>query len=63
MNDIYSLRNSWFVKHSFNNDSCKLTKVHRFNANKLLQDAYGCAYGKLIDFKRYGDKECDSSLC
>ena len=29
----------------------------------MLQDAYDCAYGKLIDFKRYGDKGCDLSLC
>ena len=29
----------------------------------MLQDAYDCAYGKSIDFKRYGNKECDLSLC
>ena len=29
----------------------------------MLQDAYGCAYGKNVDFKRYGNKECDLSLC
>ena len=56
-------QNSWLVKHLFNNNSCKLTKVHRFDENKLLQDAYDCAYGKIIDFKRYGNKECDLSLC
>ena len=50
-------KNSWLVKHLFNNNSCKLTKVHRFDENKLLQDAYDCAYGKSIDFKRYGNKE------
>ena len=47
----------------FNNNSCKLTKVHRFDENRLLQDAYDCAYGKSINFKRYGNKECDISLC
>ena len=31
--------------------------------NKLLQDACDCAYGKSINFKRYGNKECDLSLC
>ena len=41
-------QNSWLVKHLFNNSSCTLTKVYRFNENKLLQDAYGCAYGKSI---------------
>ena len=56
------LKNSWLVKHLFNNSSCKLTKVHSFNENKLLQDAYDCAYGKLFDFKRYGDKECELPL-
>ena len=56
-------RNSWSVKHLFNNNSCKLTKVYRFSENKLLQDAYGCACCKSIDFKRYGNKECDLSLC
>ena len=56
-------QNSWLVKQLFNNNSCKLTKVHRFDKNKLLQDAYGCAYGKSIDFKRYGNKECELSLC
>ena len=57
-------QNSWLVKHLLNNNnSCKLTKVHRFDENKLLQDAYGCAYDKGIDFKRYGNKECDLSLC
>ena len=40
-----------------------MTKVHGFNENKLLQDAHDCAYGKLIDFKRYGEKECGLSLC
>ena len=55
-------QNSWLVKHLFNNNSCKLTKVHRFDENKLLQDAYDCAYGKHINFKRYGNKECDLSL-
>ena len=51
------------MKHLFNNNCCHLKTVHRFDDNKLLQDAYDCAYGKLIDFKRYGDKECDLSLC
>ena len=55
-------QNSWLVEHLFNNNSCKLTKVHRFDENKLLQDAYDCAYGKSIDFKRYGNKECDLFL-
>ena len=55
-------QNSWLVKHLFNNNNCKLTKVHRFDENKLLQDAYDCAYGKSIDFKRYGNKECDLFL-
>ena len=50
-------QNSWLVKHLFNNDSCKLTKVHRFDENNLLQDAYDCAYGEIINFKRYGNKE------
>ena len=44
-------RNSWSVKHLFNNNSCKLTKVYRFSENKLLQDAYGCACCKSIDLK------------
>ena len=56
-------KNTWLVKHLFNNNSCKLTKVHRFDENKLLQDAYDCAYGKSINFKRYGNKERDLSLC
>ena len=51
------------MEHLFNNDSCKLTKVHRFGENKLLQDACDCAYGESINFKRYGNKECDLSLC
>ena len=48
-------QNNWLVKHLFNNNSCKLTKVDRFNEHKLLQDAYGCAYCKSMDFKRHGD--------
>ena len=54
---------SWLVKHLFNNNCCQLTKVYRFDENKLLQDAYDCANGKSIDFQRYGNKECDLSLC
>ena len=57
------VQNSWLVKHLFNNNSCELTQVHRFDENKLLQDAYDCAYGKIIDFRRYGNNECDLSLC
>ena len=56
-------KNSGIVKHLFNNNCCHLKTVHRFDDNKLLQDAYDCANGKLIDFKRYGNKECDLSLC
>ena len=56
-------KNSWLVKHLFNNNSCELTKVHRFDENKLLQDAHDCAYGKSIDFNGYGNQEQDSSLC
>ena len=56
-------RNSWLVKHLCNNNCCHLKTVHRFDDNKLLQDAYDCANGKLVDFKRYGHKECDVSLC
>ena len=55
-------KNSWLVKHLFNNNSCELTGVHRFDENKLLQDAHDCAYGRSINFKRYGNKECDLSL-
>ena len=55
--------NTWLVKHLFNNNRCHLKTVYRFNENKLLQDAYECADGKSIDFKRYGNKECDLSLC
>ena len=55
-------KNSWLVKHLFNNNSCELTKVHRFDENKLLQDAHDCAYGKSIDFNRYGNQECDLSF-
>ena len=57
------VKNSWLVKQLFNNNSCKLTKLHMFDENKLLQDAYDCAYGKIINFKMYGNKECDLSLC
>ena len=56
-------QNSWLAEHLFNNSSCKLTKVYRFDENRLLQDAYDRAYGKSINFKRYGNKECDLSLC
>ena len=56
-------QNSWLVKHLFNNNSCELAKVHRFDENKLLQDAHDCAYGKSIDFNRYGNQEQDLSLC
>ena len=56
-------KNSWLVKHLFNNNCCHLKTVHRFDDNKLLQDAYDCANGKLIDFKRYGNKECELALC
>ena len=42
--------------------SCNLTKVHRFDESKLLQDAYDCAYGESSDFKRYCNKACDLSL-
>ena len=48
--------NTWLVKNLFNNNRCHLQTVHRFNENKLLQDAYDCANGKRIDFKRYGNK-------
>ena len=56
-------QNNWLVEHLFNNNSCELTKVHRFDENKLAQDAYGCAYDERIGFKRYGNKGCDLSLC
>ena len=29
-------KNSWLVKHLLNNNRCELTKVHRFDENKLL---------------------------
>ena len=45
-------QNSWLVKHLLNNSSYKVTKVHRFDEYKLLQDAYDCAYGKCINFKK-----------
>ena len=51
------------MKYLFNNNCCQLTKVYRFDENKLLQDAYDCAYGKSIDFKRHGNKECELALC
>ena len=57
------LKNSWLVEHLFNNNGCHLKAVHRFGDDTLLQNAYDCANGKLIDFKRYGNKECDLSLC
>ena len=50
------------MTHLLNNNSCKLTKVHRLDENKLLRDAHDCAYGKSIEFKRYGNKECDLSI-
>ena len=56
-------QNSWLVKHIFNNNCCQLTKVFRFDENKLLQDAFDCAYGKSIDFKRYVNNECELALC
>ena len=55
-------QNSWLVKHLFNNNTCKLTKVHRFDENKLLRDACDCAYGKSIDFNGYGNQEQDLPL-
>ena len=55
--------NSWSVKHLFNNNCCHFKTVHRFGDNKLIQYAYDCANGKLIDFKRYGNKGCDLPLC
>ena len=63
MKNVSVFRNSCLVGHLFNNNSCKLTKVNRFDENKLLQDAYDCAYGTSIDFKRYGNKECELALC
>lgn len=64
MKNVYIKQgNSWLVEHLFNNSCCHLKAVHRFDDNKLLQDAYDCANGKLIDFKRHGNKECDLSLC
>ena len=56
-------QNSYILKYLFNNNSCRLTIIHRFKDNKLLQDAYDCAYGKSIDFKRYGNIDCDLALC
>ena len=44
-------QNSWLVKHLFNNNSCELTEVHRFDENNLLQDAHDCAYGKVLILK------------
>ena len=61
MKNIY-FQNSWLVKHLLNNNTCKLTKVHRFDENKLLRDAYDCAYGKSIDFNGHGNQEQDLSL-
>ena len=49
------------MKHLFNNNCCHLKTAHGFDDNKLLQDAHDCANGKLIGFKRYGNKECDLS--
>ena len=45
-------KNSWLVKHLFNNNCCQLANVHRFNENKLLQDAYDCAHGRSSGFKK-----------
>ena len=42
-------KNSYIVKHLFNNNCCHLKTVHRFKDNKLLQDAYDSANGKSID--------------
>ena len=56
-------QNSYILKYLFNNNSCRLTIIHRFKDNKLLQDAYDCAYGKSIDFKWYGNIDCDLALC
>ena len=55
--------NRWLAKHSYNNNSCQLTKVYRFDENKLLQDAYAYAYGKSAGFKRYGNTDRDLPLC
>ena len=47
----------------FNTTICELTKVHRYDASKLLQDAHKCANGDTIDFNGYTKEEHDLSLC
>ena len=37
--------------------------MHRFNENKLLQDAYKCANGERIEFSDYTKEEHDLCLC
>ena len=55
--------NSWIIKYIFNNNLCELTEIHRFNENKLLQDAIKCANDENIDFNNYSKEEHDLSLC
>ena len=55
--------NSWIVRYIFDNDSCELKEIHRFNENKLLQDAFKCANGENISFNDYTKEEHDLCLC
>ena len=54
--------NSWIVKYICNNDLCELKESHRFNESKLLQDAYKCANGVVIEFNDYTKQEHDLCL-
>ena len=55
--------NSWIVEYISNHNLCELNRVHRFNENKLLQDAYKCANGGSIEFNDYTKEEHYLCLC
>ena len=55
-------KNLQLVKYLFDWNHCNLTKIHRFDDNQLLQDAYACADGNDIDTNKYGIGEHDLAI-
>ena len=56
-------RNSWIVKYVLGDNLCELKHTHRFNENRLLQDAHKCANGENNEFNDYTMEEHELCLC
>ena len=56
-------KHSRSVNYVFNNTTCELADIHRFDDSRLLQAAHKCANGESIEFDDYTKEEHDLGLC